>query len=176
MCRPVIPTKTAPNKGVPSGLLVIVKCSFVIMLNHSVKCNSVKSRPPTMVATIHITAFLRSLRCAAITAITIVNELASSTTVIVVEKMMAGLMGNGCGQSGVVSGESLYVISKIDNVSVSETINSHIPNLLEPIANGVSPPDQGELSVESVFTSCTVHRPRVRSTSKKTQSPSMKCQ
>ena len=55
-----------------------------------VKCRPVNSSPPTMVAIIHMTVFLRSLRCAAITAITIVSELASSTTVIVVEKMMAG--------------------------------------------------------------------------------------
>ncbi len=58
-----------------------------------------------MVATIHMTVFLRSLRCAAITAITMVRELASSTTVIVVEKAMAGKIGNGRGQSGFVSRE-----------------------------------------------------------------------
>ena len=75
------------------------------MLNHSVKCSPVKSSPPTMVATIHMTVFLRSLRCDAITAMTMVSELASSTTVMVVEKMMAGLMGNGRGQSGLVSRE-----------------------------------------------------------------------
>ncbi len=68
----------------------MVKCSLIIMFIHSVKCSPVKSSPPTMVATIHMTVFLRSLRCDAITAITIVSELASSTTVIVVEKTMAG--------------------------------------------------------------------------------------
>jgi hypothetical protein len=31
-----------------------------------------------------------------------VSELARSTTVIVVEKMMAGFMGNGLGQSGFI--------------------------------------------------------------------------
>jgi hypothetical protein len=36
---------------------------------------------------------------------TMVNELASNTTVIVVEKAMAGKMGNGRGQSGLVSRE-----------------------------------------------------------------------
>ncbi len=44
-----------------------------------------------MVAIIHMTVFLRSLRCAAITAITMVSELASSTTVIVVEKIDGGI-------------------------------------------------------------------------------------
>jgi hypothetical protein len=39
------------------------------------------------------------------TAKTIVNELAKSTTVIVVENMIAGLMGKGRGQSGFVSRE-----------------------------------------------------------------------
>jgi hypothetical protein len=45
------------------------------------------------------------LRCAAITARTMVSELASRMTVIVVEKAIAGKMGNGRGQSGFVSRE-----------------------------------------------------------------------
>src|SRR5580692_7003712 len=85
MCMPVMPKNTAPKSGEPSGLLVMVKCSLKIMFIHSVKCRPVKIKPPSMVATIHMTVFLRSLRCAAITAITIVSELASSTIVIVVE-------------------------------------------------------------------------------------------
>jgi len=55
-----------------------------------------------MVATSHMTVFLRSLRWDAITARTIVSELASRTIVIVVEKAIAGKMGKGRGQSGLV--------------------------------------------------------------------------
>src|ERR1019366_5744762 len=115
-----------------------------------------------MVARIHFTVDARFLRCAAITAITMVKLLASNTTVITVEKIMDGLKGNGRGQFGLFSRAYVYAISNAEKVSVSETINSHIPSFFEPIANGEAPPDHG-VETACDFTSCTVHRPRERS-------------
>src|SRR5207244_7700568 len=99
MCSPVIPKKAAPNSGAPHGF-ENGRTPSSIRCSHSVKCSPTKSAPPSIVARIQDTAFPRSPRLAADTAMTMVKLLASSTTVIIVEKRMAGEKGKGKGQSG----------------------------------------------------------------------------
>src|SRR5712692_3934663 len=66
--------------------------------------------------------------------------------------------------------------SSTEKVSESDTMNSHIPSFFEPMAKGEAPPPHSEAADASSFESCTVHRPRYRSKSKKIHSPSIKCQ
>src|SRR6202041_4115705 len=67
-------------------------------------------------------------------------------------------------------------MSRAENVSESEIMNSHIPNFFELMANFDAPPDHGDSTMPSNSVSLTLHLPRERSRNKKTHSPSIKCQ
>ena len=80
-----MPKNMAPNSGTPSGVLQ-GREAFVKKIDPFAQVQTGEEQPAQRrQKQIQRTVLFRSLRCAAITAITMVRLLASSTTVIVVE-------------------------------------------------------------------------------------------
>ena len=51
-------------------------------------------------------------------------------------------------------------MSRAENVSESEMMNSHMPNFFELMAKGDAPPDHGDSTMPSNSVSLTLHLPR----------------
>src|ERR1035437_474248 len=144
MCSPVMAKKVAPNSGTPHSLPNAVTCSWLIRFIHSVRCSPTKVAPAAMVASSQRAAAARFPRFIAWTAITMVRLLVSSAKVITLEKIMLGEKWNGVGQFGLETREYVYANIMAENVSESETMNSHIPTFFELVRYGVRPPPQSE--------------------------------
>src|SRR6185503_10302412 len=100
-----MPKNVEPNSGEAPGHFSAHSCGSSngwspspIRCCHSIKWSTINVSPSTIVASSHFRAEPSLPRLAAETANTIVNELDSSTNVIMLENTMLGLNGNGVGQ------------------------------------------------------------------------------